>query len=94
MNKLIQGIAYVPKKIWNYTKAINTALEAPLGISEKFSSLEAYVYVTKLFGSTTGCCGLRKDATDAAEALACQGGVCFVISCIDCTADGLQILAC
>jgi len=92
MNQFLQVMTFVPRKAWNYTKAINTAMEAPLGISEKFSALETYI--TKLFGGTTGSCGLGKGAADAAEALACQDGVCFVVSCIGCTADGLQILAC
>lgn len=58
MGKLTKVLTFVPRKAWNYTKSINTALEAPLGISEKFSAMEAYF--TKLFGGTTGSCGLGK----------------------------------
>lgn len=92
MSKILKIVTFVPRKLLNYTKAINTALEAPLGISEKFSALEAYT--TKLFGATTGSCGLGKGAADAAEALACKDGVCFFVSCVGCTADTLQIIAC
>ena len=92
MGKIFQVATFIPRKVWNYTKSINTALEAPLGISEKFSSLETYF--TKLFGGTTGSCGLGKGAADAAEAIACQDGVCFVVSCVGCVADGLQLIAC
>ena len=92
MNSLFKVVTFVPRKVWNYTKAINTALEAPLEISKKLSDFE--VYLTKLIGGTTGACGIGKGTVDAAEAYACQNGVCFVVSCIGCAADGLQIVAC
>ena len=92
MNKIFQIVTFVPKKIYNYTKALNTALEVPLGVSKKLSDSETYL--TKLFGGTTGACGFGKGAADAAEAYACQDGVCFVVSCVGVAADGLQIIAC
>lgn len=91
MNKIFRVATFIPKKVWNYPKAINTALEAPIEISEQFSSLKAYLI--KLFGATKGSCGLGKGAANAAEALACQGEVCFMVSCIGYIADDLQILA-
>lgn len=91
-NKIFQVATYIPKKVWTYTKLLNTALKAPFGISEKFFSLEAYF--TKLFGATTESCEFGKGAASAAKVLACQNGVYFVVSCIGCSADGLQILAC
>ena len=88
MNSFIKVVTFVPRKAWNYTKALNTALKAPLGISKKFSDLE--IYLTKLIGGTTGACGMGKGVADAA----CSDGVCFVVSCVGCAADSLQILAC
>jgi hypothetical protein len=34
MNKIFQVATFIPKKVWNYPKAINTVLEAPIEISE------------------------------------------------------------
>lgn len=86
MSKFLKIVTFVPRKLWNSTKSINTALEAPLGISKKLSEFE--VYLTKLIGGTT-----EKGVADAAEAYACKDGVCFVVSCVGCAADGLQIIA-
>lgn len=79
------------RKVYNYTKSINTALEAPTMIKE--STNKGFIYVTKLSGATTGAAGAAKGTADALEALACQDGVCFVVSCIGTTADTLQIIA-
>ena len=92
MGIIIKTATFIPRKLWNYTKALNIALEAPLGISKKLSDLE--IYITKLIGGSTGAMGVGKGTADAAEALACKDGVCFVVSCIGVTADGLQILTC
>ena len=92
MSKFLKIVTFIPRKAWNYTKAFNVALEAPLGISKKLTDFE--VYLTKLIGGTTGACGLGKGAADAAEAYACKDGVCFVVSCVGCAADCLQIVAC
>ena len=51
-------------------------------------------YITKLFGGTTGACGIGKGTADAAEAFACQDSVCFTVSCIGVAADVLQVTAC
>lgn len=88
---IIKGLTFVPRKIWNYTKAINTALESPTGI--KNSAEKGFIYMTKLTGASTGSAGAAIGVVDAAEAIACQDGVCFVISCIGVGVDGLQILA-
>ena len=42
--KIIKVATFVPRKIFNYTKSINTALEAPLGISKKLSDFEVYSF--------------------------------------------------
>lgn len=92
MNSFLRIVSFVPRKVWTYTKSINTALEAPLGISKKLSDFE--IYITKLLGGTTGAVGVGKGTVDAAEAFACNDGVCFVVSCVGVAADSLQILAC
>jgi len=91
-SSLVKVVTFIPRKVYNYTKSFNIFLEAPLGISNKLSDFE--VYVTKLLGGTTGACGFGKGVVDAAEAWACQDGVCFVVSCIGCGADTLQMIAC
>jgi hypothetical protein len=80
MKKFVQVVRFVPRKIFNYTKSINTALEAPLAIGDKWTSFEKWV--TKIFGSTSGAALFGKGAGDAAIAYACDDGVCFVISCV------------
>lgn len=91
MNKIFKVVTFVPRRLWNYTKSINTLLEAPTGIKEGASS--TLEYWSKLTGATTGVAGIGKGAADALEAYACQDGVCFVISCIGVGADTLQVLA-
>lgn len=91
MNKFFRVITFVPRKVYNYTKSLNTALEAPLAIGDKWTSFEKWV--TKVFGSTTGGALFGKGAADAAIAYACDDGVCFVISCIGCGFDALEFLA-
>ena len=91
MNKVFGVITYVPRKLFNYTKSINTALEAPTAIKE--STNQAVTYVSKLTGACVGGAGAAKGSVDALEALACQDGVCFVISCVGVAADGLGVVA-
>ncbi len=81
----------MPRKVLNYTKSVNTAIEAPLAIGHKWTSFEKWV--TKLFGSTSAGALFGKDASDAVIAYACADGVCFVVSCIGCGFDTLQFLA-
>jgi hypothetical protein len=91
MNKPVKVLTWIPRKLWNYTKSINTVLEASTGIKNGVSS--SLEWTSKLVGSTTGVAGAAKGAVDAAEAFACQDRVCFVVSCVGMTADGLQIAA-
>jgi hypothetical protein len=48
-------------------------------------------YVTKVTGVTTGAAGAAKGTVDFMEAVACQDGVCAVVSVIGVCADGLSI---
>ena len=89
MKRILVIITYLPRKLYNYTKAINTALEAPTAIKEGTSS--ALTYISKVTGATTGSMGAAKGSVDAMEALACRDGVCFVVSCVGVTADVLQV---
>ena len=50
-------------------------------------------YVTKVTGVSTGAAGAEKGTVDMLEAIACQDGVCAVVSGIGVCADGLSIAA-
>jgi hypothetical protein len=78
-------------KFYDCAKGINDALQSPTKIGNAANN--GIEYITKITGATTGAAGAAKGASDACEALACQDGVCFVISCIGTTADALQICA-
>jgi len=91
MSKLIKGVTWPIRKLYNYTKGINDAIQAPTVIGN--AANEAFEYTTKVVGATTGAAGAAKGSYDALEALACQDGVCFFISCVGTAADTLQIIA-
>lgn len=90
MNKIITVISWPARKIWNITKSVNTILEAPTGIKEGVD--KGLIWTSKITGATTGAAGAAKGSIDAAEALMCQDGVCFIISCVGVGADSLQVL--
>ena len=91
MGKFIKVVSWPARKVWNYTKSLNTLLEAPTGVKEGVTS--GLEWCSKLVGSTTGAAGAAKGSVDAMEALACQDGVCFIVSCVGIGADSLQIVA-
>jgi hypothetical protein len=91
MNKVIKVISWPARKVYGYVASINTALEAPTQIKE--ATNKGFTYVTKLSAATTGSAGAAKGTVDALEALACQDGVCFIVSCIGVGADTLQVFA-
>lgn len=91
MNNIVKFITFVPRKVYNCTKNINSVLEAPLAIGNKWTSFEKLV--TKVFGGTTSGFLFGRGASDAAVAYACNDGVCFVVSCVGCGFDILQFLA-
>lgn len=91
MGKFIKVGSWPARKVWNYTKSLNMLLEAPTGVKEGVTSrLE---WCSKLVGSTTGAAGAAKGSVDAMQALACQDGVCFIVSCVGIGAESLQIVA-
>jgi hypothetical protein len=91
MSKLIKQATWPIRKIYNYTKGINDALQSPTVVGN--AANEVFEYTTKIVGATTGAAGAAKGSSDALEALACQDGVCFVVSCVGTAADTLQIIA-
>jgi hypothetical protein len=91
MSKLIKQVTWPIRKIYNYAKGINDALQSPTVVGN--AANEVFEYTTKIFGATTGAAGAAKGSSDALEALACQDGVCFVVSCVGTAADTLQIIA-
>lgn len=85
MVNFIRVVTFIPKKLMNYTKSINTLLEAPTGIKE-FTD-KSVTFYSKLTGITVGSLGATKGAVDMMEAYVCQDGVCFAISTIGVCAD-------
>lgn len=84
-------ISWPVRKLRNYTRALNTSLEAPNTIKEAYTN--GFSYVTKVTGVTAGVAGIGKGTVDALEAYACNDGICFVVSCVGTVADGLHIAA-
>jgi hypothetical protein len=80
-----QVIMYFPNKIIAINSNVNTVINLPE------SADKAFTYITKVTGATAGSAGVAKGSADLVEALACQDGICAVISGIGLAADGLQI---
>ena len=78
-------------KVYNLVKGVNDGLESPTKIGN--AANRGFEFVTKVTGATTGAAGAAKGTADAIEALACQDGICFVVSCVGTAADSLQICA-
>lgn len=88
---IVGGVTYPFRKIGSYAQGINDYLQAPTVIGN--AAKDGLEYTSRLAGATTGSAGLAKGSVDALEALACQDGICFTISCIGCSADALGIAA-
>ena len=82
---LKRAIMFIPNKL----VAINNSVNKIVALPEKAD--KAFTLITKVTGATTGAAGAAKGAVDIAEAIACQDGVCAVVSAIGVVADGLQI---
>ncbi len=83
--KIGKILAFIPNKLI----AINNSVNKAVGLTDKADKL--YTHVTKLVGLSTGSAGVAKGSVDLAEAIACQDGVCAVVSAVGVAADGLQI---
>ena len=80
-------VMYVPNKVIAINENVNKVINLPTAADKTFT------YVTKVTGATTGAAGAAKGSVDFAEALACQDGVCAVVSAVGVAADSLQICA-
>ena len=80
-------VMYVPNKVMEINENVNKVINLPTAADKTFT------YVTKVTGATTGAAGAAKGSVDFAEAVACQDGVCAVVSAVGVAADGLQVCA-
>jgi len=88
------GLKFLNKcavRSWNFMLGINVESIKIVGVGDKLS--DGGKVVSKITGASAGAAGLGKGSVDLAEALACQDGVCAVISGVGCAADSLQIIA-
>lgn len=76
---------FIPNKF----VSINNSIEKLISFPE--TADKTFTYVSKVAGSISGSAGLAKGSVDFVEAVACQDGVCAVVSACGCLADGLQI---
>ncbi|QXE46098.1 hypothetical protein IV203_000020 (plastid) [Nitzschia inconspicua] len=84
-NLMKKIVMFIPSKL----VVINNSVDKIVNLSDKAD--KTFTYVSKVVGTTTGTAGLAKGAVDVAEALACQDGVCAIVSAVGVAADGLQI---
>lgn len=80
-------VMYIPNKVIAINDNVNKVINLPTAADKTFT------YVTKVTGATTGAAGAAKGSVDFAEAVACQDGVCAVVSAVGVAADSLQICA-
>lgn len=78
-------VMFIPNKL----VAINSSVDKILGMPDKTE--KSLTYISKIVGATTGSAGAAKGSIDLAEAIACQDGVCALVSAVGVAADGLQI---
>ena len=78
-------ITFIPDKLIAINKNVDRIINLPETADKTFT------YVTKVTGAVTGAAGVDKGSVDLAEALACQDGICAVVSAVGVAADGLQI---
>jgi hypothetical protein len=78
-------VMFVPNKLVAINKNVDKVISLPENANKTFT------YITKVTGATTGAAGAAKGSVDLAEAIACQDGICAVVSAIGVAADGLQI---
>ena len=91
MNGFLKLITSPGRKGYSLAKSVNDVIEAPTVTGN--AANKGFIYATKITGTTTGTVGAAKGASDALEALACQDGICFCVSCVGTAADSLQIVA-
>lgn len=79
------------ERVVQIVKNVNESTDNMVKISE--TADKTLTYVTKVTGVSTGTAGAAKGTVDMLEAVACQDGVCAVISGIGVCADTLSIAA-
>lgn len=80
-------IMYLPNKVIVINKNVDKIVTFPEKVDKSFT------YLSKLTGASTGAAGAAKGTVDLAEALACQDGICALVSGVGVAADCLQICA-
>lgn len=70
-------------------KNVNDSTDNIVRISK--TADKTLTYVTKVTGVSTGTAGAAKGTVDMLEAVACQDGVCAIVSAVGVCADGLSI---
>jgi len=78
-------VMFLPNKLIAINNNVNKVISFPETADRTFT------YVTKVTGAVTGSAGAAKGSVDFAEALACQDGVCAVVSGVGVAADVLQV---
>ena len=78
-------------RVVTIVKNINESTDNMVKISE--TADKTLTYVTKVTGVSTGAAGAAKGTVDMLKAVACQDGVCAVVSGIGVCADGLSMAA-
>jgi hypothetical protein len=78
-------VLFIPNKLIAINNNVNKVISLPETTSKTFT------YITKLTAATTGAAGAGKGTVDFLEAVACQDGLCALISAVGLAADGLQI---
>lgn len=66
------------KLVISTIKNVNDSTENMVKISQ--TANKTFTYVTKVTGVSTGAAGAAKGTVDMLEAIACQDGVCSVVS--------------
>ncbi len=80
-------VMFIPNKLIAINNNVDKIIEVPEKTDKVFN------YVTKVAGATTGAAGAAKGSVDLAEAIACQDGICAVVSAVGVAADSLHICA-
>ena len=70
-------------------KNINDTTDSTVRISE--TTDKTLTFITKFTGTSTGATGIGKGSVEMLEAIACQDGVCAVVSGIGVCADVISI---
>lgn len=85
---VVKVVVKVGKFCSNKLIKLNNGVEYVLNLPKKLTQLE--IWFTKITGAASGTVAAGKGTVDFIEAVACQDGVCAVISAIGLSADIIQ----